>query len=60
MLAKSAGKFDHDKIDRLQVQEEKASLKELQESFKTIHQAYLHNMEVGKDDTEEDALVEKQ
>ena len=47
-------------MTRLIVQEEKASLKELQESFKTIHQAYLHNMEVGKDDTEEDALVEKQ
>ena len=60
MLAKSAGKFDHDKIDRLQVQEEKASLKELQGSFKAIHQAYLLNMEVGKDETEEDALVEKQ
>ena len=60
MLAKSAGKLYHDKIDRLQVQEENASLKELQGSFKTIHQAYLHNMEVGKDETEEDALVEKQ
>ena len=30
------------------------------ESFKTIHEAYLHYREVGKDKPEEDALVEKQ
>ena len=31
----------------------------LQGSFKTIHQAYLHNMEECKDWIEEDALIEK-
>ena len=59
MLTKSAGKSDHAQIDRRQVLDEKQSLKELQGSFKSIHEAYLHNMEVGEDDDEEE-LVEKQ
>ena len=60
LLAKSAGKFDHDKIKRLHVQRDQADLEKLLESFKTIHEAYLHYREVGKDKPEEDALVEKQ
>ena len=58
-MAKCAVRFDNEKIVRLQVQKEETSLKKLQSCFKTIQQAYLHNMEECKDWIEEDALIEK-
>ena len=60
ILAKSAGKFDYDKIKRLLVQGEHADLKKHLESFKMIHEAYLQYREVGNDTAEEGSLVEKQ
>ena len=60
LLMKSAGKFDHDKIRRLNVQDDHADLKKLLESFKRIHEAYQYYRDAGKTDTEEEALVEKQ
>jgi hypothetical protein len=60
LLAKSAGKIDHEKIQRLQVQSEHVSLKKYEEDFKIIHEAYQQYREPGKDETEEDAMVEKQ
>lgn len=60
LLSKSAGNFDHVKIKRLRVQDDYNDLKKLLESFKVIHEAYQHFREVGKDDTQEEALVERQ
>ena len=40
LLAGSAGKFDHHKIQRLQLQSEHESLKKYQEDFEIIHEAY--------------------
>ena len=60
LLSRTAGKFDHDKIKRLQVQQVQVKLKRLEENFDEIHQAYLHFREVGKDKSEETALVEEQ
>ena len=59
-LAKISGKFDHDKIKRFSVQRDQADLERLLESFKNIHEAYLYHREVGEDESEEKALVEKQ
>ena len=39
---------------------DQADLDKLLESFKIIHEAYLHHREVGKDNSAEEALVEKQ
>ena len=60
LLAKTDGKFDHDNIKRLSVQRDHTDLEKLLESFKTIHQAYQHYGTVGKDEPEEESLVEKQ
>ena len=60
LLARTAGKFDHDRILRLRVQGEHASLKKHQKNFEIIHKAYLQYRERGKDDTEKKTLVEKQ
>ena len=37
LLARSACMFDHDKIERLQVQQAQVKLKRLEESFDEIH-----------------------
>ena len=47
LLARIAGKFDHGKIPRLQVQSENESLKKFHEEFEIIHKAYL---QYGMDD----------
>ena len=60
LLTKSAGKFDHSKIKRLNVQGDHADLKKLFESFKIIDEAYQHCRASGKDEPEEEALVKKQ
>ena len=60
LLVKTSGKFDHGKIQRIQVLEQQAMLKKLQESFNMLHQAYQEFREPGKDETAEEALVEKQ
>ena len=60
LLTKSGGKFDHDKIKRFSVQRDQADLEKLLESFKHLHGAYLHYRDVGKDESEEESLVEKQ
>ena len=60
LLAKSGSRFDHDKIKRLNVQRDQVDLEKLLESFKNIHEAYLHYRVEGKDKSEEDSLVAKQ
>ena len=60
LLVKTSGRFDHEKIQRIQVQEQQAKIKKLQESFDILHQAYQEFRESGKDETDEEALVEKQ
>ena len=60
LLLKSAGKFDHDRIRRLNVQGDHADLKKLFESFKIIDEAYQHYRPVGQDEPEENALVKKE
>ena len=60
LLLKSAGKFDHDRIKRLNVQGDHADLKKLFESFKIIDEAYQVYRPVGKDESAENALVEKE
>lgn len=60
LLQRSAGKFDHDRIKRLNVQGDHADLKKLFESFKMIDEAYQHYRAAGKDEPEEVALVKKQ
>ena len=60
LLAKTAEKFDHAKIQRLRVQGEHAGLKKHQQNFIIIHEAYLQYRELGKDNIEEQTLVEKQ
>ena len=47
LLARSAGKFDHGKIPRIQGQSEHEGLKKHQEDFKILYEAYL---EYGMDD----------
>ena len=59
-LEKSAGKFDHNKIERHIVQGDYAHLKKQEENFDIIHEAYLQSREVGKDNTEEGSCVMKQ
>ena len=60
LLAKTAEKFDHAKIQRLRVQGEHAGLKKHQQNFIIIHEAYLQYRELGEDNIEEQTLVEKQ
>ena len=60
LLARSAGRFDHDKIKRLNVQGDHADLKKLFESFKIIDEAFQHYREAGKTEPEEEALVKKE
>ena len=60
LLVQTAGKFDHKRIQRIQVLEQQVKLKKLQESFETLHQAYQEYREPGKDEIDEKALVEKQ
>ena len=60
LLVKTAGKFDHVRIQRIQVLELQVKLKELQKSFETLHQAYQEYRDPGKDEADEEALVEKQ
>ena len=59
-LAKCAGKFDHDKIQRLQVHQVQVKLKRLEDSFDEIHQVYLHYRGVDKDESKETTIVEEQ
>ena len=60
LLVKTAGKFDQQRIQRIQVLEQEVKLRKLQESFDVLHQAYQEFREPGKDATEEEELVEKQ
>ena len=60
LLVKTAGKFDHVRIQRIPVLEQEAKLKKLQEGFEALHQAYQEYRETGEDDTKEEALVEKE
>ena len=60
LLIKTADKFDHRRIKRIQVLEQHLKLKKLQESFEILHQAYQEYRAPGKDETEETGLVEKQ
>mgnify|MGYP001322837347 CR=1 FL=1 len=57
LLVKTAGKFDHSKIKRLEVQIDHASLKKHFENFQVIHEAYIEYRPEGKDATEEESLV---
>ena len=57
LLVKTAGKFDHSKIERLEVHDDQASLKKHYEDFKVIHGAFMGYRAEGKDDTEEETLV---
>ena len=60
LLAKSSGKFDYDRIKRLNVQGDHNDFKKLFEIFKIIDEAYQHHREVGKNETEEETFVKKQ
>ena len=60
LLVKTAGKFNHEKIQRLRVQGEIACLNKHKENFDIVHEALLQCREQGKDATEEEALVEKE
>ena len=40
LLVKTAGKFDHERIQRIQVLEQQVKLRKLQENFDVLHQAY--------------------
>ena len=60
LLAMSSGKFDHEKIKRLNVKRDHADLEKFLESFKVVDEAYQHHREVGKDEPAEEALVKKQ
>ena len=57
LLVKTAGKFDHAKIERLEVQIDHSSLKKHFENFQVIHEGYIEYRAEGKDATAEDALV---
>ena len=60
LLVKSAGMFDHDQIKRLHVQKDHTDLEKMLESFKIIYEAYQDHRVVGKDEAEEEDLVEKE
>ena len=60
LLVKTAGRFDHGKIQRILILEQQLKLKKLQESFELLHQAFQEYREPGKDETNEKTLVEKQ
>ena len=60
LLVKTAGRFDHEKIQRTPILEQQVKLKELQGGFEILHQAFQEYREQGKDVTEEAELVEKQ
>ena len=49
LLVKTAGNFDHSKIERLCVQSDHADLKKHHENFKAIHEAYVEYRAEGKD-----------
>ena len=57
LLVKTAGKFDHTKIERLEVHIDHASLKKHFENFQVIHEAYMEFRPEGKDAIEEETLV---
>ena len=60
LLVKTAGKFDHQRINRIQVLEQQGKLRKLEENFEMLHQAYQQFRDPGKDAAEEEALVEKE
>ena len=57
LLVKTAGKFDHSQIKRLEVHDDHTSLKKHYENFQVIHGAYMEYRPEGKDSTEEETLV---
>ena len=57
LLEKTAGNFDHNKIQRTRVLTDLANLKKHQESFEVIHEAYQDYREEGKDETGEQTLA---
>ena len=56
LLVKTAGKFDHSQIKRIEVHDDHASLKRHYENFQAIHGAYMEYRAEGKDTTEEETL----
>ena len=57
LLIRTAGKFDHSQIKRLEIHDQHASLKKHYENFQVIHEAYMEFRAEGKDATEEETLV---
>ena len=60
LLVKTDGQFQHEKIQRLRVEGEIATLRRYQGNFESIHEAFLQYREEGQDSTEEETLVEQQ
>ena len=60
MLEKTADRFDHAKILRARVLQDLAKLKEQQDNFDVIHEAYLFFRKESKDETEEETLLKRQ
>ena len=60
LLKKTADKFDHNKILRARVLQDLAKMKEQQESFDVIHEAYMYFRKESKDETEEETLLLRQ
>ena len=57
LLVKTAGKFDHSQVKRLDVHDLHASLKKHYENFQVIHEAYMEFKAEGKDSAGEETLV---
>jgi hypothetical protein len=54
LLARSARKFEHDKVPRLRVQAEDKSVKNHKMTFKIQHKAYIQNKGFGKDEIKDE------
>ena len=57
LLVKTAGKFDHSTIKRIEVHIDDASFNKHFENFQVIHEAYMEYRAEGKDANEEETLV---
>ena len=54
LLARSARKFEHDKVPRLRVQAEDKSIMNHKMTFKIQHKAYIQNKGFGKDEIKDE------
>ena len=54
LFARSARKFEHDKVPRLRVQAEDNSVKNHKMTFKIQHKAYIQNKGFGKDEIKDE------